>query len=143
VGRIARACQVLPGRVPAEKVEDACRNANTSELLVVDEQGHILGVVGPQDVARARLQARLDPDPDEDPMPLVLNTAASLARPLLVQVDPDTAIAEVSAIMAHTAARRVVVVDRGRPAGQVLLADVEAWFRGLTAAWPLSSFAHA
>lgn len=139
VSRVARPCPVLEARVPAERVEVACQAAHAAELLVVDDLGQILGVVGPEDVARARLQQKLDPDPDEDVVPLTDLTAADLARPLLVQVEPDTPLPEVSSLMSRTAQTRVVVVAQGRPVGEVLLKDVESWLKSLTTAWPLSS----
>ncbi|MEW5855330.1 MAG: CBS domain-containing protein, partial [Myxococcota bacterium] len=109
------------------------RGGGVEEALVVDEAHRPLGLVGMMDLARARISGVM-PDGEVSRKSFEELTAADVARPLMVWVEPHAMLQEVADIMARTGQKRVAVLQGGAVIGEVLRDDVDDWLRLLSPA---------
>ncbi len=87
---------------------------------VVDEEGHVVGVISQRDL----LDHLLTPFPDGLPA----TTVKDIMTPVAVTVGEDTPLADVAARMAQHGIHRVVVVDHAqRVRGIVTSMDIVWW----------------
>lgn len=119
-----------------EYVADILALTEDSELMVIDEEGHFVGVVSEVDLLRAVI-----PDVDEiveaggtmnDAVNIFIQSGRDLAgQPIkrLVKnnpytVNPDDELLAVATIMLQNDARRLPVVEGGKFVGSISLADI-------------------
>ncbi len=87
---------------------------------VVDEEGHVVGVISQRDL----LDHILTPFPEG----LTATTVRDIMTPVAVTVGEDTPLADVAARMAQHGIHRVVVVDKAqRVRGIVTSMDIVWW----------------
>ena len=85
------------------------------DVLVVEEDGRLCGIVTDRDlVVRGLAEGR---DPDETPV-------GDLCSGRIVTLEADAAIEQAVTIMREQAIRRIPIVDRGAPVGIVSIGDL-------------------
>jgi CBS domain-containing protein len=91
---------------------------------VVDEQGHVVGVISRSDLVAHDLTTPRGVPPEV----LAAATVKDVMTPLVVTVEEDTPIPEVAARMAQQGIHRVIVVDKAQQLrGIVTSMDVLWW----------------
>ncbi|NPA96171.1 MAG: CBS domain-containing protein [Crenarchaeota archaeon] len=89
---------------------------NVASLIVVDEDGRVLGVVTAKDIVTRVVARRLDPE--------TVKMGDIVSKPVTV-VEPDTPLKNVINMMIGTGHGHIPVVDEsGRPIGIVTVDDV-------------------
>ncbi len=92
------------------------KERNIASLIVVDDEGRVLGVVTAKDIVLRVLANRLDPDG--------VTLAEIVSKPVTV-VEPDTPLKHVINMMIGTGHGHIPVIDSaGRPIGIVTVDDV-------------------
>jgi len=92
----------------------AMRNGNIGDVVVIDDDGHPIGIVTDRDLVVRGIAKLLDPS-----API-----GELRGPALHTVGPDVLLSEVIGVMTRYAVRRVPVVEDGHLLGIVSLADL-------------------
>jgi CBS domain-containing protein len=85
------------------------------DVLVIEEDGRLCGIVTDRDlVVRGLAEGR---DPDETPI-------GDLCSGTIVTLEPDAGIEEAVSMMRDRAIRRIPIVDHGNPVGIVSIGDL-------------------
>lgn len=93
------------------------RDAGIGDVIVLDEDGQVAGIVTDRDIAiRAVAEGR-------DPLTTQLGVVASKD---LSTLSPDQSISEAARLMKDKAIRRIPVVEEGRAVGVLSLGDLAA-----------------
>ncbi|HVL98057.1 MAG TPA: CBS domain-containing protein [Egibacteraceae bacterium] len=112
---MAQDLQTLPATATVDQAARTMRNADVGDIIVVDDDGTVRGIVTDRDITiRAVAEGR-------DPSTLKLEEIASED---LVTVEPDTDITEAARIMRERAIRRLPVTEGGKPVGIVSIGDL-------------------
>jgi CBS domain-containing protein len=105
----------LPVTATAREAARAMRDRDIGDVIVLDQNDRICGIVTDRDiVVRGVAQ-------DRDPSSTRL---ADICSPELTTLSPDETIAEALRLMTEKAIRRLPVVQNGRPVGIVSLGDL-------------------
>ena len=137
---VRHAMSLHPARIRSdadlERAADIIALSGASDLMVVDDDNHFVGVLSEGDVLRAAM-----PDRDEieaqggtlaDAFALFVRKGGTLRdrriSPFVIRmpivVSPDDHVGAAAAIMIDRAIRRIPVVDEGRLVGTVSRADI-------------------
>ncbi|MEB3851183.1 MAG: CBS domain-containing protein, partial [Desulfurococcales archaeon] len=107
---------------PDSTVEEAVRvmaERNIGLILVVDDEGNLVGVFSERDVIRRVLARGLDP---------AKTRLSEVMTPNPKSIDPEATVEEALRLMARLGVRHLPVVDResGKLVGVVSVKDIEA-----------------
>ena len=98
-------------------VREACRQmvaARVGSIMVVDEQGLLVGIFTERDLLVRVVAAELDPD---------MITLTDVMTPRPQTVSPDMALSAALHLMHDGCFRHMPVVEQGRPVGMVSVRD--------------------
>lgn len=104
----------LPANATVTQAAVAMRQGNIGDVIVVDDDGHPIGIVTDRDIVVRALAHGMGCD-----API-----GELRGPALHTVSPDALLADVVVVMTQQAVRRVPVVEDGHLVGIVSLADL-------------------
>jgi CBS domain-containing protein len=135
--RLLRPTASVSAHQSLAEVEAVLRQSGGEDALVSNEEGTVLGTISTQDLVHARAGKLPDGEPPRvDPVAL---TAAAVARPLFIWLAPMATLLKASDIMGWTHQSRVVILERGRPMGEVRRTDVTKWMDGMSAVSKLTA----
>jgi CBS domain-containing protein len=105
----------LPTDSTLTEAAEAMRDSDIGDVIVLDDDGHVCGIVTDRDiVVRGVAEGR-------DPSTTALGDVCSRD---MTTLSPDDSVSDAIRLMRKKAIRRVPVIDEGRPAGIVTLGDL-------------------
>jgi CBS domain-containing protein len=105
----------LPLSATAEDAAVRMRDENIGDVLIVDDQGLICGIVTDRDIALQVVAS------GADPKALRLE---HIGTKEVTTLPPDATLEKASSLMRERAVRRLPIVDKGKPVGVVSLGDL-------------------